>query len=243
MSVHEVIDLTTESPKKPAINTLDPNARDDRKLKRKKKSSNSKSGTPEEVPSILNDSNERNTKLDRSSKRKRIHESPKSDERRSQAHKRDSGKPDRSDSAAGLFFVDLSPTAIPPIPLSQESISITNGENEKVGKLLLPSHVTVFGDALVEIISQPLSDSDDDEFIKYLDYEDTRVCTHYSFCILASSLNCFPQNVQRYYDEPPDERAALDRTVCKNCGAEGEHKTSACTVKIVSSFSVAAFCV
>jgi protein AIR1/2 len=186
MSVHEVIDLTTESPDQLASNALDPSTLDGRKLKRKKKPSNSKSGTPEEVPSTLNDSNERNAKLDRSSKRKRIHETSKN-ERRSQAHKRDSGEPDKSDSAADLFFVDLSPTAIIPslLPVSKESISTTNGENEKVPKLLLPSHVTVFGDALVEIISQPLSDSDDDEFIKYLDYEDTRVCTHYSFAFLG----------------------------------------------------------
>ena len=181
MSVHEVIDLTTESLDQPASNAPNPK----RRLKRKKKSSNSKSGTPEEVPSTLNDSNERNAKSDHSSKRKRIHETPKSnDERRGRAHKRDSGELDKSDSAADLFFVDISPTAIPSIPVSKESISTTNGENEKVGKLLLPSHVTVFGDALVEIISQPLSDSDDDEFIKYLDYEDTRVCTHYFFVFL-----------------------------------------------------------
>lgn len=180
VTVHEVIDLTTESPDQPASNALDPNARDGRKLKRKKKSSLSISGTPEEVPSTLNDSDERNRKLGQSSKRKRIHETPKTNERRSQAHKRDSGEPDKSDSAADLFFVDLSPTAIPSTPVTQEqeSISTMNGENGKVGKLLLPSHVTVFGDALVEIISQPLSDSDDDEFIKYLDYEDTRVCTY-----------------------------------------------------------------
>ena len=184
MSIHEVIDLTTESLNQPASNTPDPSARDGRKLKRKKKTSNSKSGTPEEVPSTLNDSNERNAKLDHSSKRKRIHETPKSNERRSQARKRDTGELDKSDSTADPFFVDLSPAAIPSIPVSQESISTTNDENEKVGKLLLPSHVTVFGDALVEIISQPLSDSDDNEFIKYLDYEDTRVCTHYSFVYL-----------------------------------------------------------
>ena len=181
MSVHEVIDLTSESPDQLANNTPDPSAQDGRKLKRKKRSSNSKSGTPEEVPSTLN---ERNAKLNHSSKRKRMHETSESNERRSQAHKRDSGEPDKSDSAADLFFVDLSPTTIPSIPVSQELIPTTNGENEKVGKLLLPSHVTVFGNALVEIIPQPLSDSNDDEFIKYLDYEDTRVCSRYSFVFL-----------------------------------------------------------
>ena len=196
MSVHEVIDLTTESPKQPASDTLDPNTRDGRKLKRKKKSSNSKSGTPEEVPS-MNDSNEPNANLGHSSKRKRIHETPKSNDRRSQAHKRDFGEPDKSDSAADLFFVDLPSTAIPPMPVSQESISTMNSKSEKVGKLLLPSHVTVFGDALVEIISQPLSDSDDDEFIKYLDYEDTRVCAHYSFLFLRVHSTV---SIRMYYD-------------------------------------------
>ena len=190
MSVHEVIDLTSESPDQLANNTPDPSARDGRKLKRKKKSSNSKSGTPE-VPSTLDDSNEHNAKSNHSSKRKRVHETSESNERRSQAHKRDSREPDKSASAADLFFVDLSPTAIPSIPISQESISTTNGENEKVGKLLLPSHVTVFGNALVEIIPQPLSDSNDDEFIKYLDYEDTRVCSHYSFVFLRVHLIVF----------------------------------------------------
>jgi protein AIR1/2 len=197
MSVHEVIDLTTESPDQLENNTLDPSARDGRKLKRKKKSSNSKSGTPEEISSTLNDSDERNAKLNHSSKRKRIRERSESNERRSQAHKRDSGEPGKFDSAADLFFVDLSPTAIPSIPVSQESISTTNGENEKVGKLLLPSHVTVFGNALVEIIPQPLSDSEDDEFIKYLDYEDTRVCTHYSFVFLRVHLIVF---LRMYHD-------------------------------------------
>jgi len=39
----------------------------------------------------------------------------------------------------------------------------------------------------------------------------------------------------RYYDEPQDEAAVISRTVCKNCGAEGQHKTSACPVQIVRS--------
>jgi hypothetical protein len=183
MSVQEVIDLTTESPVQLAVNTLDPSAnssQDGRKLKRKKKSLNSKfssTGTPDEVPSTPSDSNERSAKPP---KRKRIDKTSGSNERCSQTH---SGEPDKSDSA-DLFFVDLSPTVIPSIPVSQESSSATNGETKKVDKLLLPSHVTVFGNALVEIISQPLSDSDDDEFIKYLDYEDTRVCTHFLFVFL-----------------------------------------------------------
>ena len=174
MSVQEVIDLTTEAPVVLAVNTLDPGAnssRDSRKLKRKKRFS--KPSTPEEVP--LSDSNERSPKFDHLPKRRRT---SGSHERHSPTHDHP-GEPVKPDSTdlTDLFFVDLSPAVIPSIPVSQELSSTTNG-NEKVDKLLLPSHVTVFGNALVEIISQPISDSDDDEFIRYLDYEDTRVCTH-----------------------------------------------------------------
>lgn len=42
------------------------------------------------------------------------------------------------------------------------------------------------------------------------------------------------QHMTRYYDEPKDESEVLTRTVCKKCGAEGDHKTFACTVLIVS---------
>jgi len=188
MPVQEVIDLTTESPAPLAIVTLDfnPNpSRDGRRPKRKKKSSSKASsgtGTPE-VPSTLSlrDSNERYEKLDHSTKRKRIHETSGFCTE-SNSHKRDSEEPDKSDSM-GLFFVDLSPTVMPSTPASQETSLTTNAENEKIEKLLLPSHVTVFGNTLVEIISQPLSDLCDEKFIKYLDYEDTKVCTQSSFVL------------------------------------------------------------
>ena len=177
MSVQEVIDLTTESlvPLVIEINSSPSSSRDDRKSKRKRKSLNSKSSsaTTPELPSTLSHSNELSTKSDHSAKRKRTNEMSESNGRCSDEHddSEEQGKPDSAD----LFFVDLSPAVIPSIPVSQEST--TNGENEKVEALLLPSHVTVFGSALVEIISQPLSDSDDNEFIKYLDYDDTRVGT------------------------------------------------------------------
>lgn len=186
MSVQEVIDLTADSPVQLTIDT-NPSTNSPRdnsqKVRKKKRSSHSKpssTGTPE-VPASLSDSNERSTKLEHSTKRRRTHEVSGSDERRN--HKHDPRQQDKSDSA-DLFFVDLSPAVIPSIPVSQETVLTTSVENEsveneKVGKLLLPSHVTVFGNALVEIISQPLSDSDDDEFIKYLDYEDTKVFIKY----------------------------------------------------------------
>ncbi|KIM46209.1 hypothetical protein M413DRAFT_441278 [Hebeloma cylindrosporum] len=109
------------------------------------------------------------------------------------------------------FFIDLTPTAIP--PTSQRTPPASNQPNDPKDELLIPSHVTVLGNTPTEIISDPLSDSGDVDFINYLDYGDTK-------------------HIHRYYDEPLDEAAILGRTVCKNCGVEGQHKTSACTVLI-----------
>ena len=48
--------------------------------------------------------------------------------------------------------------------------------------------------------------------------------------------------VVRYFDDPAEvaelKAAKATRTVCKNCGAEGEHKTWECPVIIVSTFQL-----
>lgn len=44
------------------------------------------------------------------------------------------------------------------------------------------------------------------------------------------------QGFLRYFEEPEDESSKLKRTVCKNCGAKGDHKTVDCRAIIVSKF-------
>ncbi|GLB33786.1 putative zinc finger protein [Lyophyllum shimeji] len=80
--------------------------------------------------------------------------------------------------------------------------------------LLLPAHVSVFGNEPVQILPPTNMASDDEDYIDYLDYDESS------------------KNVLRYYDEPVMESTKPSRTVCKNCGAEGEHKTAACPVLI-----------
>ena len=75
------------------------------------------------------------------------------------------------------FFIDLTPASIPPI--SQCTPQISDKSNDCQNKLLVPSHVIVLGNTPSEVISTPLSDSDDEDFIKYLDYEDTKVRANY----------------------------------------------------------------
>jgi protein AIR1/2 len=61
------------------------------------------------------------------------------------------------------------------VPLtSQDGQNTASVANEE--KSLLPSHVTVLGSTPVEIVEFPLSVSKEEDFIKYLDYEDTKVC-------------------------------------------------------------------
>ncbi|KAH9482625.1 hypothetical protein JR316_0004725 [Psilocybe cubensis] len=110
-----------------------------------------------------------------------------------------------------LFYVDVTPV---PVPSARQIMAERSNEPvETSGKLLVPAHVTVLGSTPVEIISQPAVDSEDENFIDYLDYDDSK-------------------HTLRYFDDTPNEAIALNRTVCKNCGAEGEHKTSACPVMI-----------
>lgn len=71
------------------------------------------------------------------------------------------------------FFIDLTPAAIPPI--FRRTPPALNQSNDPQNKLLVPSHVTVLGNTPTEILSSPLSDSGDDDFINYLDYEETKV--------------------------------------------------------------------
>jgi hypothetical protein len=79
---------------------------------------------------------------------------------------------DKEGDTQGFFFVDLNPDAVP--LTNQDGQSTASVANEE--KLLLPSHVTVLGSTPVEIVEFPLSVSKEEDFIKYLDYEDTKVC-------------------------------------------------------------------
>ncbi|TFK43553.1 hypothetical protein BDQ12DRAFT_731560 [Crucibulum laeve] len=117
-----------------------------------------------------------------------------------------------------MFFVDVEPATLPTAVLPSTPAQDEHAEPS----LLLPAHVSVFGSTPVEILPSSIPGLDDDEdFIKYLDFDDHK----------ASSIY-FVLEVTRYFDEPPDEAKKMNRTVCKNCGAEGEHKTSECPVLI-----------
>ena len=123
---------------------------------------------------------------------------------------------------ADLFFVDTKPTTLPSYPEAPLS--------KDTPELLLPTHVLLFDDAttVVQVLPQ---DSDDDDNIEFLDGDDDRrkVCWT-QLCVLLITLTTFAKDIVRYYDEG---LSAKKRLICKHCGAEDQHSTRECHVKIV----------
>ncbi|KXN90248.1 Protein air1 [Leucoagaricus sp. SymC.cos] len=119
-----------------------------------------------------------------------------------------------------LFFEDITPVPLPPAtgnpPPPVHGIINLLHQNTDDTKLLLPAHVTFLGSTPVEILPPTESDEEGDtDYIKYLDYGGDH-----------------QKEFLRYFEEPEDESLKLKRTVCKNCGAEGDHKTADCRVLI-----------
>ncbi|OCH94536.1 hypothetical protein OBBRIDRAFT_823464 [Obba rivulosa] len=132
----------------------------------------------------------------------------------------------------GLFFIDTKPVALPSAgklaaPELRTDAASTNGVG--LSGLLLPPHVSVFSGGedkesaeAVEPVRLPSPDSDEEDHIQFLDYDDDRRAP----------------GMVRYFDPATEEdaeakaKAKASRVVCKNCGAEGEHKTWECPVLI-----------
>ncbi|KAK2466194.1 hypothetical protein APHAL10511_001836 [Amanita phalloides] len=106
-----------------------------------------------------------------------------------------------------LFFIDATPVPIPPPILPQSQ------DEQQPDTLLLPAHVAVFGHEPVEIPQLSQKELGEDAYIEYLVYDDHK-------------------DVPRYFEDQNRDEIKHSRLVCKHCGAEGDHKTSACTVII-----------
>ena len=141
------------------------------------------------------------------------------------------GEVETSDDATVMpFFIDVAPSLEVDPQTLYTAPSIKDSQKDDEQKLLLPSHVTVFGDSPVEII--PVAPTEEDaDFIDYLDYDDSKVLVYQNVC---KRLLIVKQNTLRYYDEVPTEEKAIERAICKKCGAQGQHKTAGCPVMIVS---------
>ncbi|KAI0920785.1 hypothetical protein AcW1_005039 [Taiwanofungus camphoratus] len=127
------------------------------------------------------------------------------------------------DDGASLFYIDVKPAELQANAQLPDSKLSDGGDKlaEEEPALLLPAHVSVFSENGVdpaEILPPSNLDAEDESYIEYLDYDDDRRA---------------PGTV-RYFEEAVEEaKAPKPKTVvCKNCGAEGEHKTYECPVLI-----------
>ncbi|KAK0491018.1 hypothetical protein IW261DRAFT_1435232 [Armillaria novae-zelandiae] len=175
-----------------------------RKRKRKKQANREEEGSEARPSSGREAKRERRKKL--------CYEEQASDfgsrnsERRRRSHSPPGHSPSPLPDDSQLFFLDLEPVAV------QNVAEKTAKADEQGGpsKLLLPSHVQVLGSVPVETLPPYSPDSGDEDYIDYLDYDDRK-------------------GLIRYFDAPEDKPT---KTVCKNCGAEGEHTTYKCPVII-----------
>lgn len=86
-------------------------------------------------------------------------------ERRHSRSPRRRGLSPRPENTSDIFFVDTTP-AVQPIVPPQTAIP---SDSEDTPKLLLPTHVTIFGDDPVEILPPPEVESGQEDFIEILD--------------------------------------------------------------------------
>ncbi|KAI0371528.1 hypothetical protein BV20DRAFT_1120573 [Pilatotrama ljubarskyi] len=170
------------------------------------------------------------------------HRDREGDRSRRRSHSRERSKRKREhipEPSAPLFFEDVTPADVPGTVKPEENVAgpskpaqLTNsttsaGSSEKSEKdLLLPAHVLVVegeedADTSELKVPTPEGSDDDEDYIDYLDYDDDRRAP----------------GMVRYWEldkvAASEAKAAKpSRFVCKNCGAEGEHKTYECPVLI-----------
>ncbi|KAG2754740.1 hypothetical protein P692DRAFT_201739981 [Suillus brevipes Sb2] len=215
----EIIDLTVSPPPPEPIEILsdgeipmvslnheDPPSQKSKRKPRKRRKS--KGPTCDGVDSSRNQSLERRSTPD-----------PRAgtvSRRRSASPTRRSPAPDQE-----LFFFDATPAPVV-TESTQRSTAQPESSKSAADRLLLPSHVSILsagadGAVPVEIVPQLPVDSEEENYIEYLDYEDRKA-----------------PGLVRYFDTEAEEAAHAkpSRFVCKNCGAEGEHKTYECPIQV-----------
>ncbi|OBZ70099.1 hypothetical protein A0H81_09792 [Grifola frondosa] len=169
---------------------------------------------------------ERERERDRNRDHVRDHRRSRSRDKR--RHDKEPSKPSIKDDA--LFFEDVKPAEVPIAAhlVVAPTVNVVEGTSTSTSTnppLLLPPHVSVFGEDgvdPVEIHAPSPPGSDEEDYIEYLDYDDDRRAP----------------GMVRYFElekaAAEEARAAKPvRVVCKNCGAEGDHKTYECPVLIV----------
>ncbi|KAJ7368266.1 hypothetical protein DFH08DRAFT_981944 [Mycena albidolilacea] len=210
----EVIDLTLDSP--PPKGSADDESRARKKERRaerkeeKRESRRHRKRDSRRKQGDERDREERDPDEERRSHRSRD-EKDDGKRRREPSRERDSDRKrsrrerERVIPNEELFVLDATPAVLPAAARYTAATTI-----EEPSELILPAHVSVFGETPAPILPTEPLDSDEEDYIEYLDYDNRK-------------------DFVRYYEEQPEEKRT--KIICKKCGEEG-HATAECTVLI-----------
>lgn len=99
--------------------------------------------------------------------------------------------PEPSPSDLNLFCIDVNPAQL---PITSLFVAPTIMDNQAGPSLLLPAHVSVFGATPVEILPSPNANSDEEDYIDYLDFDDRKVsysaAAQYCFSFMNHITGC-----------------------------------------------------
>ncbi|KAK7061685.1 protein crossbronx [Favolaschia claudopus] len=228
----EVIDLTLDSPG-PSDADNKQTRRKERRAERRQKKRDSKEKQRDDSPDRRDRHHDRHRDDDRPRERDRDHDHGSTrkersshrsrDERRDTDHgkrRRDSSREtdrkrsrrDRSTERDSripneeLYVVDKAPASLPAAARYAPAAPVEEPD------LVLPPHVSIFGDTPDPILpTEPVDSDEDDDYIEYLDYDNRK-------------------DFVRYYEEQPEENEKR-MIICKKCGDEG-HIAAACVTLI-----------
>lgn len=168
----EVIDLTDDSP--PPQKRADKDSKRGRKKEKQEKRLQEREVAREaarvnELPTAPRADREHGRDADEG-KRQREH-SRERDSDRKRRRRKDRSRDRVPDDQ--LFFIDETPVPLP--SAARYTAAATVEETPGLG-LILPAHVSVFGESPAVILPAEPLDSDEDDYIEYLDYDNRKVC-------------------------------------------------------------------
>jgi protein AIR1/2 len=188
----EVIDLTLDSPppKDGASDDKSARKKEERRKRRKEKGETSEERKREKREATRERDSHRSSRREHdrdADDRKRRRESSREhdpDTKRARHHsdRKRERDPDPPVPDNALFYVDETPTALP------AAARYTSATAEESPALILPPHVSVFGETPAAILPAEPLDSDEDDYIEYLDYDNRKVSLPLVFSVNVSTV-------------------------------------------------------
>jgi protein AIR1/2 len=186
----EVIDLTIDSPQRErhadanhdeARTNRKMRRREERRLKDEESDKSDRKRKRDDSRERRRDSTRAGRDRDAEDDRRRRESGEHDPDRKSSRRKKDRERqrqrePDPPIPDEQLFFIDETPAPLPSAALHTAAVPAI----EKPTDLILPAHVSVFGETPMDLPVAAL-DSDEEDYIEYLDYDNRKVCSMFTY--------------------------------------------------------------